>query len=170
MATIKGQEAGCSPSCEQRHEGLFLYRLMQHPVPESEGGFRAGNPPSLRHHRIGNICLTCKEVCRAGSQDNKNDRRQRQQEEQNVMRKGVIIYVAGDAPQDWTEADDVRVKRLEPDADLVEVITTMTGHFDIIDAWKELVSRGMQKITCKMAVFGDLGQIEFTGHRLRLCG
>lgn len=86
------------------------------------------------------------------------------------MKSGVIIYVAGSAPESWTEDDETLIKASEPDADLIEVITTKTGHFDILDAWRDFISRGMQTITCKMAVFSECGQIEFTGNRLRLCG
>ena len=86
------------------------------------------------------------------------------------MKSGVIIYVAGSAPQDWTEDDETRIKSSESHADLIEVITTQTGHFDVLDAWRVLLSKGMSRITCKMAVFGEFGEIEFTGQELRLCG
>jgi len=86
------------------------------------------------------------------------------------MKSGVIIYVAGSAPEDWTEADEVDLRNSEPEADLVEIITTKTGHFDVADAWWDLVSRGMSLVTCKMAVFNKFGKIEITGKQLRLCG
>ena len=86
------------------------------------------------------------------------------------MKSGVIVYVAGNAPQNWTEGDETDVKGLEPQADLVEIITTQTGHFDVQDAWQDLLSRGMSRVTCKMAVFNKFGEIEFTGKELRLCG
>jgi len=86
------------------------------------------------------------------------------------MKSGVIIYVAGNAPQDWTENDEADVRNLEAQADLIEIITTQTGHFDVLDAWRDLLSRGMSRVTCKMAVFGESGEIEFTGRELRLCG
>jgi len=86
------------------------------------------------------------------------------------MKSGVIIYVAGNAPQDWTENDEAGVRNLEAQADLIEIITTQTGHFDVPDAWRDLLSKGMSLITCKMAVFSESGEIEFTGRELRLCG
>ena len=86
------------------------------------------------------------------------------------MKSGVIIYVAGNAPQDWTENDEAGVRNLEAQADLIEIITTQTGHFDVLDAWRDLLSKGMSRVTCKMAVFSELGEIEFTGRELRLCG
>jgi hypothetical protein len=86
------------------------------------------------------------------------------------MKSGVIIYVAGNAPQDWTEDDETGVRNLESQADLIEIITAKTGHFDVLDAWRDLLSKGMSLVTCKMAVFSKSGEIEFTGRELRLCG
>ena len=86
------------------------------------------------------------------------------------MKSGVIIYVAGSAPENWTEDDEARIRRMEPVADLVEVITTRTGHFDVLDAWRDLLSRGMSLITCKMAIFNESGEIKMTGRELRLSG
>ena len=86
------------------------------------------------------------------------------------MRSGVIIYVAGIAPEGWSEADETLIRNIESQADLIEIITTNTGHFDVLDAWRDLLSRGMSLITCKMAVFSESGEINFTGRELRLCG
>ena len=82
------------------------------------------------------------------------------------MKSGVIIYVAGNAPEYWTEDDEAHIKNTVPEADLVEIITTKTGHFDVLDAWRNLLSRG----TCKMAFFNESGEIKMTGQELRLCG
>ena len=86
------------------------------------------------------------------------------------MKSGVIIYVTGNAPQDWTENDEADVRNLEAQADLIEIITTQTGHFDVLDAWRDLLSKGMSLVICKMAVFSESGEIKFTGRELRLCG
>jgi len=86
------------------------------------------------------------------------------------MKSGVIIYVAGNAPQGWSEGDETRIRSTESQADLIEIITTETGHFDVLDAWRDLLSKGMARITCKMAVFSESGEIEFSGRELRLCG
>ena len=86
------------------------------------------------------------------------------------MKSGVIIYVAGNAPEGWSEGDETRIRSTESQADLIEIITTKTGHFDVPDAWRALLSKGMSLVTCKMAVFSKSGEIEFTGKELRLCG
>jgi len=86
------------------------------------------------------------------------------------MKSGVIIYVAGNAPRDWTEENETGIRDLESQADLIEIITTQTGHIDIPDAWRALLLKGMSRILCKMAIFNASGDIEFTGRELRLCG
>ena len=53
------------------------------------------------------------------------------------MKSGVIIYVAGNAPQDWTEDDEIGIRNLESQADLNEKITTRTGNFDVQDSWRD---------------------------------
>jgi hypothetical protein len=42
------------------------------------------------------------------------------------MKSGVIIYVAGNAPEDWTEDDEAHIRSSEPKADLVEIITQVS--------------------------------------------
>lgn len=37
------------------------------------------------------------------------------------MKSGVIIYVAGNAPEDWTERDETRIRDKEPHADSIEI-------------------------------------------------
>ena len=59
------------------------------------------------------------------------------------MKSGVIIYVAGNAPRGWSEGDETRIRSTESQADLIEIITTETGHFDVLDAWRDLLSKGM---------------------------
>jgi hypothetical protein len=86
------------------------------------------------------------------------------------MKSGVIIYVAGNAPGGWSEDKETPIKQSVSQADMIEVITNRTGHFDIIDAWRDLITKGMQTVTCMMAVFGESGRIELTGSQLRLCG
>ena len=86
------------------------------------------------------------------------------------MKSGVIIYVVGNAPQGWREEDETRIKESESQADLIEIITAKTGHPDVLDAWWALLSKGMARIICKIAVFSESGEIAFTGKELRLCG
>jgi hypothetical protein len=86
------------------------------------------------------------------------------------MKNGVIVYVAGQAPESWSEEMEEVLKRDAGSADSVEFITSRSGHFDIADAWHALTVRGMNYIVCKSAVFDEAGQVLFTGKEMRLCG
>ena len=86
------------------------------------------------------------------------------------MKTGIIIYAAGNAPDKWTEEDENKIRMSLHRAHAVEIITTETGHFDIHDAWVSLLTRGINHIICKMAVFNESGEFKFTGNELRLCG
>ena len=86
------------------------------------------------------------------------------------MKSAVIVYVAGEAPADWSEEKETLFKEGSTGADRVEWITSRSGHFDIADAWHALTVRGMIHIVCRSAVFDDAGQVRFTGREMRLCG
>jgi hypothetical protein len=86
------------------------------------------------------------------------------------MKRGVIIYTAGEAPASWTEDKEKLVKASVVGAEAVEIITTRTGHFDVLDAWWSLNSKGMDYIECKLAIFAENGDLNDTGRILRLCG
>ena len=86
------------------------------------------------------------------------------------MRSGLIIYVVGKEPSNWDA--DVGEKTIKQNvrADLVEIITAQTGHFDVLDAWCSLMVRGMNQITCMIAEFTPNGMLALTGRELRLYG
>ena len=86
------------------------------------------------------------------------------------MRSGLIIYMVGKEPSNWDA--DVGEKTIKQNvwADLVEIITAQTGHFDVLDAWCSLMVRGMNQITCMIAEFTPNGMLALTGRELRLCG
>ena len=86
------------------------------------------------------------------------------------MKTGVIIYATGDPPHDWTEEKEGEICELETEADIVKIITRVTGHFDVFDAWFELTSKGVSLIICKLASFNEAGRMRLTGRELRLCG
>ena len=86
------------------------------------------------------------------------------------MRSGLIIYVVGKEPSDW-DADFGRKTIQETiSADLVEIITAKTGHYDVLDAWCSLLVRGMKRITCMIGEFTPNGKLTLTGRELHLCG
>jgi len=86
------------------------------------------------------------------------------------MKTGLIVYVVGKEPADWNADLDLLSIRQNMKADLVEIITTETGHFDVPDAWCSLLIRGMKRIVCMMGEFAPSGNLILTGRELRLCG
>jgi len=86
------------------------------------------------------------------------------------LKRGLIIYTAGEAPTSWTEEKEKFVKDSIVGAQAVEIITTRTGHFDILDAWWSLNSKGMDYIECKLAMFTEDGELNDMGRTLRLSG
>ena len=86
------------------------------------------------------------------------------------MKSGVIIYVVGKVPANWDADSGSIIIKQKIQADLVEIITGTTGHFDVLDAWWSLLTRGMQRITCIIGEFTPAGNLTLTGRELRLCG
>jgi hypothetical protein len=86
------------------------------------------------------------------------------------LKRGVIIYVAGEAPESWNDDHERGVKELLPRVDAIEIITNRTGHFDVMDAWWSLHSKGMTHIECWMAMFAEKVELRDTGRVLMLCG
>jgi len=86
------------------------------------------------------------------------------------MKSGVIVYVAGQVPENLSEEMEETLKKKAGQVDAVECITSRSGHFDIADAWHALTVRGMNYIVCKSAVLDEAGQLRYTGKEMRLCG
>jgi len=86
------------------------------------------------------------------------------------MKRGVIVYIAGDVPNEWNEDLNEMINCLGVQADIVEVVASTFGSYDIHYAWWKLVSKGVQSISCKLAMFDSEEKLRFTGKELRLCG
>jgi len=86
------------------------------------------------------------------------------------LKRGVIIYTTGEAPVFWTDDNERVLKRSIPGVEAVEIITTRTGHYDVMDAWRSLQTMGMAHVECRMATFTENGELRDTGRVLRLCG
>jgi hypothetical protein len=86
------------------------------------------------------------------------------------MKSGLIIYVVGKEPTNWDADSEMMTIKQNTNADLVEIITAQTGHFDVIDAWWSLMTKGMQHIACMIGEFSPAGNLTLTGRQLRLCG
>ena len=86
------------------------------------------------------------------------------------MKTGLIVYVVGSEPVDWDADLQLRAIRQSSRADLVEIITAKSGHFDILDAWWSLLARGMKQIVCIIGEFTPNGDLTLNERRLCLCG
>jgi hypothetical protein len=87
-----------------------------------------------------------------------------------VVKTGLIVYVVGKEPADWNVESESTAIKQNIKADLVEIITVKTGHFDISDAWWSLLTRGMKRIVCRIGKFTAKGNLALTGNELHLCG
>ena len=86
------------------------------------------------------------------------------------MKTGVILYiVGGEDPYDELDMQEA-VRRLEINADRVEVVSSRSGHFDVMDAWWVLTTKGMNRIVCMLAEICNSSNLRLTGRELRLCG
>ena len=86
------------------------------------------------------------------------------------MKTGLIVYVVGTEPVDWDANSEMRAIKLSSRADLIEIITVKSGHFDILDAWCSLLTRGMKRIVCIIGEFTPSGNLTLKGRKLCLCG
>ena len=86
------------------------------------------------------------------------------------MKSGLIVYVVGNEPPNWDQTSElINLKRIA-NVDLVEIITAQTGHFDVLDAWWSLLTKGMKHISCVIGEFSQTGSLTITNRELRLCG
>ena len=86
------------------------------------------------------------------------------------MKTGLIVYVVGTEPVDWDANSELRAIKQSSQADLVEIITVKSGHFDVLDAWWSLLTRGMKRIVCIIGEFTPNGNLTLKGRKLCLCG
>ena len=86
------------------------------------------------------------------------------------MKTGVIVYVVGKESLDDTIDFEEAGKRLNIKADKVEVVSSIGGNFDVMDAWWLLTVKGMKRIICMSAEVINRSQLKLTGQELRLCG
>ena len=86
------------------------------------------------------------------------------------MKTGVIVYLVGNRSLDDTVDFEEAKKRLKIKADRVEIVSSIDGNYDVMDAWWLLTAKGMKRIICMIAEVIDRSELRLTGHKLRLCG
>ncbi|MDY6790572.1 MAG: hypothetical protein SWH54_04805 [Thermodesulfobacteriota bacterium] len=84
------------------------------------------------------------------------------------MKTGAIVYVIGkENDKDFNVKEEV--KNLKIEADKVEIVSSRSGHFDIMDAWWSLTAKGMKRIVCMIAEIVNGSDIRLTGREIQLC-
>lgn len=87
------------------------------------------------------------------------------------MKTGIILYILGN--QSINDSDDAvtkEAKQLIPDADRIELVSKDCGHWDVSDAWRTLIAKGMHKIIVKLAEHSKSEGLQLIGNEMRLSG
>ena len=85
------------------------------------------------------------------------------------MRTGVIVYVMEKNfpfDQEPNLAEDIR---RHYKADGVEIVSCGQKHFDVMDAWWKLTTRGMQRFICVFAGYAGTSTPVEPRRHLRVC-
>ena len=86
------------------------------------------------------------------------------------MKTGVIVYLVGKKSLDNEIDFEEAKKRLKIKADRVEIVSSIGGNYDVMDAWWGLTAKGMKRIICIIAEVVSRSEFRLTGQKLRLCG
>ena len=86
------------------------------------------------------------------------------------MKTGVIVYLVGKKSLDDSINFEEAGKRLNINADRVEVVSSIGGNYDLMDAWWLLTAKGMKRIICMIAEVINRSEFRLTGQELRLYG
>lgn len=85
------------------------------------------------------------------------------------MKTGIIVYLVGNESPEKDFDEKEAVKNLNLQADRVELVFSGEKHFDVMDAWFALTTKGMNRIVCMMGEIADRSAIRLTGRELCLC-
>jgi len=85
------------------------------------------------------------------------------------MKTGAIVYVVGKDNLSKDFDMELALKKLEIDAEKIELVSSGSGHFDIMDAWWLLTAKGMKRIICLIAEVVNGSDLILTGREIQLC-
>jgi len=85
------------------------------------------------------------------------------------MKTGAIVYVVGKDNLSKDFDMKLALKKLEIDAEKIELVSSELGHFDIMDAWWSLTAKGMKRIICLIAEVVNGSDLMLTGREIQLC-
>ena len=87
------------------------------------------------------------------------------------MKTGIILYILSN--QSINQVDDTiaqAAKKLMPGVNRIGIVSKDHGHWDISDAWRTLIVKGMHQIICKLAEYTKEDGLKLTGRDMRLRG
>jgi len=86
----------------------------------------------------------------------------------NDLRKGAIVYIGGEAPDQWSMDDEVCFRKQISKFQSVRIITPEFSLYKIHIGWLQLISKGITDIAFIVAEFGNSGKLEFFGRICRI--
>ena len=87
------------------------------------------------------------------------------------MKTGIILYILGNHSINLVDVTiDQAAKNLMPEVDRIEIVSKDHGHWDISDAWRALIVKGMHQIICKQAEYTQESGLRLTGRDMHLTG
>lgn len=86
------------------------------------------------------------------------------------MKTGVIVYMTGTEPEDFSPEQQALSDQLDFKADRLAWVTDRNGYHDVYDADFALSAKGMKRVICVMGEFSGNGTVNLTGRSLRLRG
>jgi len=79
------------------------------------------------------------------------------------MKKGIIVCVAGDAPEERNQDDETDFRNRLSEFDAVRIIMPEIMPYQLHHIWLRLLSTGIMHIVVKMAIFNNSGKLVLTG-------
>lgn len=79
------------------------------------------------------------------------------------MKKGVIVCVAGNAPEEWNRDDETDFRSRLSEFDAVRITTPEIMPYQLQHIWLRLFSTGIMHIAVTMATFNNSGKLVLTG-------
>ena len=75
------------------------------------------------------------------------------------MKKGIIVCVAGEAPEEWNRDDETDFRSELSEFDAVRITTPEIMPYQLHQIWLRFLSAGIMDIVLKMAIFNNSGKL-----------
>ncbi|RZB36519.1 MAG: hypothetical protein SRB2_02015 [Desulfobacteraceae bacterium Eth-SRB2] len=88
--------------------------------------------------------------------------------EVNSLKKGAIICIVGEAPDEWSENHEISFREQISKFQAIRIITPQVSSFQMLNHWLQLLSNGITDIVIAMAEFNGNGKLEFAEKSCKL--